>query len=141
MTILKKRTEPNFVNFFDDMFDDFFAPEPTFRKRANTPAVNVKESDNGYDIEVAAPGYNKDDFDISVDHNILTIKAEMEDKQEDEKMQRKEFHYASFQRSFTLPENVNEDKIDAKYKDGILHINVPVSKKQEQEQKKTIKIK
>jgi HSP20 family protein len=123
------------------MFDDFFAPEPALRKRANTPAVNVKETDKGYDIQVAAPGYNKDDFDISVDNNMLTIKAEIEEKQEDEKLSRKEFHYASFQRTFTLPDNVNDEKIEAQYKDGILHINVPVASKKEVEQKKTIKIK
>lgn len=141
MTLLQRRTEPNFVNFFDDMFDDFFSPATSFSGRKSTPAVNVKETDSGFNIEVAAPGYNKDDFDISIDHNILTIKAEMEEKQEDDKVHRKEFHYASFQRSFTLPENVEDDKIQAEYKDGILNINVPVSKKQEQEQKKTIKIK
>ncbi len=141
MAILKATTEPNIVNFFDDVFGDFFVPKSNVRKGFNVPAVNVAETDKGFEIEVAAPGYDKKDFDISLDNNVLVIKAEKEVKQEDKKMHRKEFEYAAFERAFTLPENVDEEKIEASYNNGILKIFVPFKDQKEVEAKKTIKIK
>lgn len=93
------------------------------------PAVNVKESDESFEIEVAAPGMTKEDFKVNLENNVLTISSEKrEEKKEEEKGRytRREFSYQSFQRSFTIPENLVEgDKIAAKYCDGLLCISLP----------------
>ncbi|HOF55361.1 MAG TPA: Hsp20/alpha crystallin family protein [Prolixibacteraceae bacterium] len=93
------------------------------------PALNVKETDDAFEIEVAAPGMNKNDFKVNLENNLLTITSEKkEEKEEEEKgrFTRREFSYQSFQRSFTVPETVVEgDKITAKYCEGILCITLP----------------
>ena len=141
MAILKASREPDIVNFFDDVFGDFFVPKSSIRKGLNVPAVNVAEGEKGFEIEVAAPGYEKGDFNISLDNNVLLIKAEKEVSKEEKKMHRKEFEYASFERAFTLPENVDEEKIEASYKNGILKLFIPFKDQKEVEARKTIKIK
>lgn len=106
------------------------------------PAVNVKETENEYMIEVAAPGMNKNDFHVHLDNNELTISSEKKVEKNDEKenYKRREFSYQSFQRTFTLPENlVNSEKIAAKYNDGILSLVVP--KKEEAKPKPAREIK
>lgn len=94
---------------------------------SNVPAVNIVEGKEEFRIEVAAPGLNKEDFKINLDNDTLTISANKEVKHEenDEKYTRKEFSYTSFSRSFTLPETINSEKIEAVHKDGILTIHVP----------------
>ena len=122
-------------------FDEFFGKELNpglFEDRANmsVPAVNVLEDPDNFKIEVAAPGLDKKDFKIDLDNNVLTISSEKEYKHEDEKegkFMRREFAYASFKRSFTLPESVDADKIKANYKEGLLYINIP--KREEAKQK------
>ncbi len=93
------------------------------------PAVNVKEDDDAFLIEVAAPGMKKDDFKVHFENNLLTITSEKEEeKQEEEKGRytRREFSYQSFQRSFTVPESVVDgEKISAKYCEGILCVTLP----------------
>jgi HSP20 family protein len=93
------------------------------------PAVNIKETDDDYEIEVAAPGMNKGDFKLNYDNGRLTISSEKSDEKEEKegkRVTRREFSYQSFQRSFTIPEDeVISDKISAKYKDGILHVTLP----------------
>ncbi len=92
------------------------------------PAVNVRENDNEYAIELAAPGMSKDDFRINLEDNVLTISSEKKEQKEEknEQYSRREFSYQSFQRSFTLPEyQVDREKVTAKYSDGILHIIIP----------------
>lgn len=107
------------------------------------PAVNIRETNDDFHIEVAAPGMRKDDFKVELDDNLLVISSEKRDEREgkNDNYTRREFSYRSFQRSFTLPEKlVNGDKIKAEYRDGILHITV--SKKEEAKAKpaKVIKI-
>jgi HSP20 family protein len=97
---------------------------------ATQPAVNVKETNDSYKIDVAAPGMKRDDFKVELDNNVLTISVDREEKHEEQNensaFTRQEFNYQSFQRSFTLPENkVEGEKITARYTDGILHITVP----------------
>lgn len=91
------------------------------------PAVNILETERDYQLEVAIPGQKKEDFNIEVDDHVLTIS--MESKQENEAQEgtytRKEFSYQSFKRSFTLPETVNEENIQAAYNDGILKFTLP----------------
>ena len=117
-------------------FDDFFKPWNEWFDNGNTnlwaramniPAVNVAEHKDEYIVELAVPGMKKDDFAINVDGNILTISSEKEESKEEKekKFTRKEYNYASFSRSFTLPDEVNMDKIDAKYENGILKIVLP----------------
>jgi len=93
------------------------------------PAVNVKETDDAFEIEVASPGMTKKDFKVNLENNILSISSERkEEKKEEEKgrFTRREFSYQSFQRSFTIPENmVKGDKISARYNDGLLCIHLP----------------
>jgi len=108
------------------------------------PAVNVRETENEYAIEVAVPGMSKDDFKVSLENNELTIRSERkEEKKEEKKGQysRREFSYQSFQRSFTLPENqVDSDKIEAKYADGILSLNIPKKEEAKPKPARVIKI-
>jgi HSP20 family protein len=93
----------------------------------NIPAVNVKESEGSFQIEVAAPGLKKEDFKLSLHENRLTVSAKQEETQEEknEKYTRQEFNYTSFQRTFTLPKNVDGEKIEASYTDGILQVALP----------------
>ncbi len=92
-----------------------------------SPTVDIEENDDAYTIKAEMPGVNKDDMEVNFDNGILTIKGEKsEEKTEDKgKIHRTECSYGSFSRSFTLPEGIKEDKINASYKDGILLLTVP----------------
>lgn len=119
---------PSLLNDFlmDDWFNSSLANWRT--EGATLPAVNVRETNDDFMIDVAAPGMKRDDFKVELDNNILTISSELEEKQEEKngKFTRREFSYQSFQRSFSLPESkVDGGKISAKYADGILHVIVP----------------
>jgi HSP20 family protein len=122
--------------FFPSFWDNFLSKEMmdwgsnNFSSTDTTlPAVNVKENDDAFEIEVAAPGMSKKDFRVNLENNVLTISSERkEEKKEEEKgrFTRREFSYQSFQRSFTIPENMVEgEKISAKYNDGLLCIHLP----------------
>lgn len=93
------------------------------------PAVNVKEKKDAFEIEMSAPGLKKEDFNVELNNNLLTISCEKKDedetKDEDGKYTRREFIYQSFSRSFNLPDTIDKEKIDAKYEDGILTLSVP----------------
>jgi HSP20 family protein len=110
-------------NFLNRDMDDFYVNGMTLR----TPSVNIIEGKEDFAIEVAAPGLLKEDFSVNIDHNLLTIEAKKESKSEskEERYTRKEFAYNCFRRSFTLPESIVQEKIDAKYENGILHIVLP----------------
>ena len=131
MTLIRKfKNEPAaalpsvFHDFFGDFFNDSLTSRDFFK---SVPAVNISERQNDYFIELAAPGYNKGDFKLSVDNDVLTIGAEKksETKDENNRFTRKEFSYASFSRSFTMPEHVESDKISAEYTDGMLSLTLP----------------
>ena len=132
------------------IFDRFFDGELMDWNRTNfsntnstLPAVNIRENDNEFNIEVAAPGMNKEHFKVDYENGRLTISSEFtkENKENNgERITRKEFSYQSFQRSFTVAENmVNPEKISAKYNEGILHITLP--KREEVKPKPARKIK
>lgn len=142
MTLIRRQN--NMMPTMNRLFDDFFGKD--FIDWANTnfsttnttiPAVNVKESNEAYQVEVAAPGMNKEDFKVQLENNLLTISSEKQmsaESKEGEKYTRKEFSYQSFQRSFTLPERlVDEGAIQAKYDNGVLYVLIP--KKEEAKQK------
>lgn len=120
-------------DIFPEMFDDFFKPwnerftGNLWGKMLTVPAANIKENTDNYLISLAAPGLRKEDFHIDLEGNMLTINCEKEERKEekDEKMTRKEYNFTSFTRSFTLPEEVMMEKIEANYTDGILNIQLP----------------
>ncbi|WP_164110858.1 MULTISPECIES: Hsp20/alpha crystallin family protein [Sphingobacterium] len=113
-----------FVNsVFDNLFNDSFISD---RLVTRVPAVNIIETAEAFEIELAAPGLQKSDFKINVDKNIISIGVEkVEETETKEKMyNKKEYNYSSFSRSFTLPETVDYSNIDASYTDGILHVRI-----------------
>lgn len=107
---------------FDDVFkDDFFDEE------GQMPAMNIKEHENDFEIEFAAPGFDKKDFEVSIEDDVLHVCGEkkVEKEEKDEDFSRKEFSYKSFKRSSLLPETVDlNQKIKANYKNGILKVNL-----------------
>jgi HSP20 family protein len=133
MTLVRRNN--NYQPAFPSVFDKFFTEDLMDWGKFNfsdtnttVPAVNVKEDNDKYEIEVAAPGMSKKDFVIRLENDVLTISSEKKNETNDEKNEysRREFCYQSFQRSFTLPEgHVHTDKIAAKYNDGILKIELP----------------
>jgi len=140
---------PAFSRFWDD--DDFFnrgmidwGSSNFSNPNTTLPAVNIKETENSYEVEMAAPGMRKEDFKIELANNVLTISSERSEEWQDnekEKYSRKEFSYQSFQRSFSLPkEVVDEDKIEAHYKDGVLRLSIPKKEKAKQKQPRKIEI-
>ena len=136
-----RETVPSFIDEFfgKDWMDSIFSDRPGI----STPAVNVKETDNEFMIEVAAPGLDKKDFKVDVDNNVLSISSEKEFKDEekqDSRYMRREFGYASFSRSFSLPEAVDAEKIKAKHKDGILMITIPKKEEAKRKPPKQIEI-
>ncbi len=123
---------PMATTFFDDFFtkDWFDWSDKNFSALGSTlPSVNVRETENDYAIEVAAPGLRKEDFKLELENGVLTINGERrEEKESGEKGKytRKEFNYTSFSRSFRLPvEDVEDEQIDANYNHGILNITLP----------------
>jgi HSP20 family protein len=122
----------NNERLFPTFFNDFFKPwnewfDSDLMKTLTVPSVNVSENDKEYKLTMAAPGLKKDDFKIDIEGDIITISAETESKKEekDEKFSRKEYNYKTFSRSFTLPETVNSEKIDAVYENGELKLILP----------------
>jgi HSP20 family protein len=126
-------------DFFDN--DRFF--DSDWMKFRSVPAVNVKETDKAFEIEVAAPGLTKKDFNINVENRVLTISSEKKEEKEekDKGYTRKEFSYASFSRSFTLPENVNENDVNARYEDGLLKLTLVKLALPKEKAKKAIEVK
>jgi HSP20 family protein len=102
------------------------------------PSVNIKENADEYKVEVAAPGFDKNDFKLQLDHDLLTISSEKKvetETKDDERFTKREFSYQSFSRSFTLPQTADGDRIQASYDNGILNVSIP--KKEEAKPKPT----
>lgn len=109
--------------FFNAPLNEF----SSFGKVMNAPAVNVSETDKEYKLNFAAPGLDKSDFKVEVMDDMLTISAEKtkEEKEENSRYNRREYNYASWSRSFNLPDDCESDKVDAKYENGELKITIP----------------
>lgn len=141
MSLIRRNADLfNFPNLFDDFFtrDVFNSGGTTFSSTGTTiPAVNIRETPDDFEVEMAAPGMNKKDFKIELDGTLLTISSEKTDEHEEEKegtYSRREFSYQSFKRSFTLSKDVVDiDKINARYENGLLYLRIP--KKEEAKQK------
>ena len=119
-------------NWLPSIFNDFFNDEwfPMRAAVSAAPAINVKESDKNYEIEMAVPGMTKEDFRVHVndkDQLVVSVEKKNEKKEEDKssKFLRREFNYTRFEQALLLPENVDRDKITAKVCSGVLHITLP----------------
>ncbi len=143
MSLVKFKRRP-FGNLitqdFFDMDDDFFdnsgwvrkmMPDNFWNGKRSEPALNIKETDENFEIELAAPGFAKKDFEVTIEDGCLNIKAEKStsDEQKQDKNTRMEFSYNAFERSLQLPESIKQEAIKAKYNDGILSFNL--AKKEE----------
>jgi len=124
---LTRRTTmlPSFVNDFFKPWNDWL--DNGFERPLSVPAVNITQTDKQYNVSVAAPGMKKEDFTIDIEGDTLTISAEKEETKEekDKQYNRREYNYSSFSRSFTLPNDIKRDKIEAKYEDGVLKLELP----------------
>lgn len=119
-------------SIFSNLFDDDFAVMPA--RQFASPAVNIKESDKEFEIEIAAPGMNKEDFTVRIDNDeelVIALEKKNKKEEKDEKDEkgtnylRREFSYTSYHQSFTLPENINLEAIQAEMVNGVLHIKLP----------------
>lgn len=144
MTLVKKSEWPSLMSnsFLTDFFDGDKFFDSDWLRNKSLPAVNVKETDKNFEIEVAAPGLSKKDFKVSAENGVLTISSEKkeEKEQKDKDYTRKEFSYNSFSRSFTLPENTDEDDIKANYEDGILKLHIAKKMMTQVKPKKSIEV-
>lgn len=126
----------NNQNWLPDVFNDFFNNDWMVPAKATEPAINVLEDDKNYTIELAAPGMEKDDFNISLDEDndlVISMEKKNEQKEEPKKGEKKqnvrywrhEFHYSKYQQAISLPDNIQKDKIAAKMDKGVLTITLP----------------
>lgn len=131
MTLVKtsQNTFPSVWNHFFD--SEILNPTSFFNQASKNALVNIKDTENQYEIEIEAPGFNKEDFNIAINDNVMNISAEKEETSErqGERFVRKEFRLNNVNRSFNLPDTADFDKISAKYESGILMISI--AKKEE----------
>jgi len=140
MTVFKFNQPIN--RTFNGLVEDIINELPTafgksFRENVLVPLVNIKETKEGYDLELVAPGRNKEDFKINLEKNILTISSEgtSQEMNTEDKQIRKEFNFQPFKRSFTVDDKIASDKIEAKYENGLLKLHLPKN----EEVKSTVK--
>ena len=119
---------------FNNLLNDFFNAWPVYdRKEGQTKwtgsvPVNIRETEKAYQLELVAPGFDRNDFKVSVENNLLTIEGKKEQKSDDQKNEkwiRNEYSFQSFKRSFTLDEQIESTGIEAKYENGVLVLNLP----------------
>ncbi len=122
-TVNTDAVNPFVNNVFDSLFTDSFISD---RLVTRVPAVNITETDTAFKLELAAPGLSKSDFKISVDKNLITVSADRQTSESDKSTSysKREFNYSSFSRSFTLPDVVNYNNIEANYADGVLSVEI-----------------
>ena len=125
----RKPFERSFNSFVDELFTDLpvlFKNEGQHQWKGFVP-VNIDETENGYNLEVVAPGFEKADFKVNLEQNVLTISADKKEETKDEnnKQIRKEYAFKSFKRSFTIDEKIDPALIEASYVNGVLTLNLP----------------
>ena len=148
MSIIKRNGSqmPAFGSFFDDFFsrDLFDWNNANFSNGSTLPAVNIKETAENFEVEMAAPGMNKEDFNVTLDNNLLTISASKREENEERdngRYSRREFSYQSFQRRFMLPKDVVDvNDIHARYEHGLLRLVIPKREEAKQKPPKMIQI-
>ena len=125
MTLIKKHNSP-IQGIFNSLFDSDIYGMPSYEHSLNTlPKVNLLENDNAFNIMLAAPGLNKNDFKLDLNKQVLKVSVQMSEENETLNFKKREFNYSSFTRSFNLPKSAKLDKVNARYKDGILNIEIP----------------
>ena len=147
MSLIKRENYlPTWSNFFNDFLNrDWYDWNNQNYSLTNTtiPSVNIKETLDEFEVEMAAPGMAKDDFKIELNNNVLSISSEKESENETKEgknVTRREFSYQSFSRSFTLPAIVETDRISAKYENGILQVKIPKKEEAKPKPLKQIKV-
>jgi HSP20 family protein len=131
-------TRPMFAELYNDLIENF---NPGY-KINNMPSVNIHETDDKFNVSLAAPGLKKEDFKIGIENGVLIISAEKKDEKTETQpnYSRKEFSYETFSRSFTLPEVANTEAIAASYENGVLSIDIPKREKKQKNDLQEIKI-
>ncbi len=137
-TIAKRSYRPFYMGSIFD--DDFFPVMPN--NTSSMPAVNIKEDEKRFMLDLAVPGIDKKELKIDINEDVLTISSETKNESEENKdgYKRKEFSYSSFCRSFQIPENVSKDKIEANYKDGVLSVTLPKNEEEKHKISRQVKI-
>lgn len=129
MTLVKKMNPPTLFNdkWMTNFFDDRFFDADWLKKIQDVPAVNVMEKEKEFEIQMAAPGLTKKDFNITIENGVLSVfvEKEIENEEKEKNFTRKEYSYTNFARSFALPESVKTEKVDAWYENGILKLVLP----------------
>ena len=131
---------------FPSLMNEIFKPDwfgGMENYNTSVPAVNIKENEKDFELELSVPGRKKEDFNIEVDSNVLTVSSEVKSENEvkEENYTRREFGFTSFRRAFTLPETIDEDKIKADYVDGLLRFTLPKRKEALPKPKRMIELK
>ena len=127
MRIVKYNNNNVFPSLINEFFNDDFGMK--FLNRSHSvPSVNSLENNDSFEIDLAVPGMKKEDFTIELNDKVLVISSETSNTMENDKMRLNEFNFSSFQRSFRVPDSVDQDKIKANYKNGILKIKLPKRK-------------
>ncbi len=130
-------------SWLPEVFNDFLDTTVMPRTKATAPAINVKESQDKYQVELAAPGMRKEDFDVNINADgDLTIKMENKHVEKEENVQylRREFAYGSYEQTLILPEDVDKEKIGARVADGVLTVDLPKIKVEEKKFARQISI-
>jgi HSP20 family protein len=153
MSLVKFRKRPFGRLIGSDFFDldDFFEDriwDPKLLKgrfwngKTTVPAMNIKETDDDYEIELAAPGYNKKDFKVTMENGCLKISAEKSTSKEEKEgdYTRREFSHDSFERSLQLPDSIKDDAVEAKYNDGILRFKLAKKEEAKKQKPKIIEV-
>lgn len=143
---LVRRNDSLFPTFWTDLFDNnwYNVPSPS-QAGVSIPAVNIQDTANGFVIELAAPGVQKEDFSINFEKGLLTVstekKSESSETDKEGNYSRREFNYETFRRSFTIPNTANTERIEAKYENGILNISIPKKEEAKPKPAKLIEVK
>lgn len=149
MTQLTKKRRNGNGGLFPFLRNDFFRTprlfdldEDFFDSDTSAPPANIRETDKEYKLDLSVPGMKRDDFDVDVENGVLTISSEKEEErnEDDKNFHRREFSYNSFSRTFTLPDNVDENNIGAKYDNGMLQVTIPKTETSISKPKKQIKV-
>ena len=129
MTVVRYKNRVNGEPAFNNLISDLFSPMPSLLRDEWKQAVpvNIREAEKEYRLELVAPGFEKEDFKISLENNILTVSADKKEEtvNENEKFIRREYKHGGFKRSFTVDEKINADAISAQYVNGVLTLNLP----------------
>jgi HSP20 family protein len=145
MTTIVRRRNADYSPIFNSFFNEFFANEGGQTEQSNyIPPVNIKETEDEFELTFIAPGMQKKNFEILLDNDTLSVSGEVEEKKKDDEstFSKMEYTFRSFKRSFTLPiEKINTEKIDAKYENGILHVIIPKKEEAKPQPAKSFKVK